>query len=410
MKMIINNFRIVEVDALIKVSVMVESSHYGSKELWFSVSNEYKNYICKDQLDGFLVGMLYPAMRYGEDIYIDGCISEKLLFNLNNYTVPLLLDFSDSLKKVKISSKLTTNKSYNGVGVGTGFSAGVDSFCTFYDRYVLEDLPSHKINSLLFFNVGSNGDWFQYGSADFTKNKFMTRYLELKQFADEVDLNFLKIDSNLHFFHHWWHSCSHSLKAASVVLLFQQHYTKYYYSSAGLSYAGTLSYSKYYKNRDVGAYCDPILLPLLSTETLDFISDGCAYTRSEKLLHILNYEPVGRYLNVCVEHLDNWENCSVCDKCLRTLLVLDFSGNLDKVEKIFDISKYKTKKYDYIASQVEKIDSDPFSSDTIALAKSLKIDLPSIGYVRFLRRIRHVSRFPVLIARKITSLIVSGFK
>lgn len=404
-KMIIGNFRTVEMGECIKASVTIESNNYGEAELWFSMPKKYNNYICRNQLDGFLVGMLYPAMRYGDDIYVDGCVSEKLLFNLNNYAIPLLLGFSDSLKKIRISSKETLSENYEGAGVGAGFSAGVDSFCTLYDRYVLEDSSSYKVNSLLFFNVGSHGDWLQHGSPEFTRDKFTTRYIELKKFTDEINLDFINIDSNLHFFHHWWHSYSHTLRAVSVVLLLQQHYSKYYYSSAGLNYAGTLNYSKYYRNRDIGAYCDPILLPLLSTESLDFISDGCAYTRSEKVLHIIDYEPAGRYLNVCIDHVDKWENCSACDKCLRTLLTLDVTGNLDKFDKIFDVNIYREKRDSYITSQMQKVDSDPFAAENINLAKSLGVRLPSVKYVRFLRRLRDISKFPIFIYRKLLGTI-----
>lgn len=403
--MIIKNFKTVEIDERIKASVTIESNHYDEAELWFSMDKKYDSYICRNQLDGFLVGMLYPAMRFGEDIYVDGCVSEKLLFNLNNYAIPLLLSFSDSLNNIKISSKTTVVGNSKGAGVGTGFSAGVDSFCTLYDRYILEDSPSYKVNSLLFFNVGSHGDWLQHGSLEFTRGKFETRYIELKKFADEINLDLIDIDSNLHFFHHWWHSYSHSLRAASVVLLLQQHYSKYYYSSAGLNYSGTLSYSKYYKNKDIGAYCDPILLPLLSTESLDFISDGCSYTRSEKVLHVLNYEPAGRYLNVCIDHVDKWENCSGCDKCLRTLLTLDITGNLNKFDKIFDFNIYEEKRDSYIISQMLKVDFDPFAADNINLAKSLDIRLPSIKYVRFRQRLRDISNIPIRIYRKMLKII-----
>lgn len=386
--MIIKDFNIVEIGQRVKASVVVESDDCKTEELWFSLPKEYENYICRDQFDGFLVGMLYPAMLKGEDVYVDGCISEKLLFTINNYTIPLLLSFSESLHKIKISARKTTNRNHNGTGVGTGFSAGVDSFSTLYDRYVLEDSPSYKVNSLTFFNVGSNGDWFQHGSTEFTQNKFVTRYKELKKFTDEIDLNFIDIDSNLHYFHSWWHSYSHSLKAASVILLLQQYYSKYYYSSAGLDYAGASIYSASYKNKDIGAYCDPILMPMLSTESLDFMSDGYAYTRTGKLLNIINYEPASRYLNVCVDHLNKWENCSECDKCLRTMVALDITGNLSKFDKIFDLNLYYKKKNGYLISQILKMDSDPFAADNINLAKSLNVKLPSIKYERLKRYFR----------------------
>ena len=88
---------------LIVASASVESKHYGSTDLWFSVPAKYEHYVCGDLMDGFVVGMLYPAMMYGEDIHVSGPVSERLLFNLNNYAIPLLCDFSSSLKKIKIT-------------------------------------------------------------------------------------------------------------------------------------------------------------------------------------------------------------------------------------------------------------------------------------------------------------------
>jgi hypothetical protein len=248
--------------------------------------------------------------------------------------------------------------------------------------------------------VGSHGDWLQHGSSDFTREKFRTRYKELRKFTDEVNLDFIDVDSNLHFFHSWWHSKSHSLRAASVVLLLQKKYSKYYYSSAGLDYTGQLSFSKYYKNRDIGIYCDSVLLPLLSTESLDMISDGSSYKRSEKLLHILEYEPVSRYLNVCVDHVGKWENCSECDKCLRTLLTLDFSGNSARFDKIFNLSLYQDNKDKYISSQVMRVNFDPFAADNIDLAKSMNIRLPSVNYLIFLQRLGWIFKLPILVYRK----------
>lgn len=407
--MIIRDINVSESAGRVVLSAVIESAHYGKQELWFSVRKSFENYLCINRFDAFVVGMLYPAMLYGEDIFVEGCVSQKLLFNLNNYAIPLMQGFSDSLKKIRISSVSESDQIYGGVGVGTGFSAGVDSFCTFYDRYFLEKLPAHKVNSLTFFNVGSNGDWLQHGSTEFTRAKFLTRYESLRPFAAEVGLDFVDVDTNIHFFHDWWHSYSHSLKAAAVVLLLQKHYSKYYYSSAGMNYAGMLANSEYYRNKDVGAYCDPILLPLLSTESLDLVSDGNSYTRSEKILHIVNYEPVARYLNVCVDHLDTWENCSSCDKCLRTLLTLDISGNLPVFEKVFRMDLYRANRDKYLALQVERAEVDPFARDNVALAKSSGVALPSLKYIRFKLRLWAGLKAPVRFGRQLVRLLRSGY-
>ena len=402
--MIIRDLKVTRSNGRTVVSAAVDSAHYGKQELWLSLRNEFESYVCRDRLDGFIVAMLYPAMYYGESIVAEGPVSQRLLFNLNNYAIPLLRGFSPRLKPIRISAAAESNERYGGPGVGTGFSAGVDSFCTFYDRHVLEQSSAHKVNSLTFFNLGSNGDWLQHGSTEFARTKFQTRYAALSRFASEVGVEFIDVDTNIHFFHHWWHSYSHSLKAAAVVLVLQKHYSKYYYSSAGMNYSGMLTYSRHYQDKDVGMYCDPMLLPLLSTESLQLVSDGHAYTRSEKVLHIIKYEPVRRYLNVCADHVDSWENCSICDKCLRTLLTLDLTGNLPAFEKIFRLDLYRKRRDTYIQLQVERMETDPFAADNIRLARSRNVRLPSIRRLRFVRSIRTLKG-----VRRIASRVVRMF-
>ena len=134
-------------------------------------------------------------------------------------------------------------------------------------------------------------------------------------------MDFISLDSNLHSFHPWGHQLTHSLTTISAVLVMQNMYRKYFYASGGLSYLELYKYHELLLKRDT-ALIDPMLLPLLSTESLNFISDGAQYTRVEKTLRIVDYEPVKRYLNVCVHDRESHENCSVCGKCCRTLMTL----------------------------------------------------------------------------------------
>ncbi len=118
------------------LSVKVDSTKLGARELWFSIPRKYSDYLCTTQYDGFLVGLLYPAMQYGEDITIEGMVSKKLLFNINNYVIPLLMSFSDSAKKIAVKASQVSSSNQSNSGVGTGFSGGVDSFSTVYNRYI----------------------------------------------------------------------------------------------------------------------------------------------------------------------------------------------------------------------------------------------------------------------------------
>ena len=132
--------------------------------------------------------------------------------------------------------------------------------------------------------------------------------------------------------------------------------------------------------KDIAIF-DPALLPLLSTESLTLIPDGTQYSRVEKVLNILKYEPVYRYLNVCVSGDDTHENCSVCSKCSRTLMTLNSMGKLDQFGHLFDIDKYRmVAEKQYVREQVIAQNKDPFAKGNVELAKKNRLKLPNKAY------------------------------
>jgi hypothetical protein len=69
--------------------------------------------------------------------------------------------------------------------------------------------------------------------------------------------------------------------------------------------------------------------PLWSSSRLEVVYFGADHRRAEKVVAIAR-EPLARqYLRVCWEHRDARRNCSQCEKCVRTRLVLASVGALD---------------------------------------------------------------------------------
>lgn len=50
-----------------------------TKKWWFEVPAEYKQYLCTERSDAFLIGILPLAMRFGEDISLDAPVTEERL-------------------------------------------------------------------------------------------------------------------------------------------------------------------------------------------------------------------------------------------------------------------------------------------------------------------------------------------
>jgi hypothetical protein len=172
----ISNLEVTQRSGWTRVSVDVETQANSENKLWFSVPTEYQDRICIDRYDHFLVGLLFPAMVFGEDISVKGGISNSLLHQLNQYAIELICSFSSTTKPITINATPLEQISSTNLCVGSGFSGGVDSFSTFYDNYVCQEDSSFKINTLLFFNVGLHGSGSTPEELKRSNNKFLTRY------------------------------------------------------------------------------------------------------------------------------------------------------------------------------------------------------------------------------------------
>lgn len=366
--MIISNLHKENINEGIKLVADIESENFGKDTIWFSASKEYGEFLTENY-NAILVALLYPAMCVGEDIYIKGNVSEKLLFNIQNYLMSFIKVYTKIAKNIKISVDRTITSIDNKQNhIGTGYSAGVDSLCTIYDRFVLEKRENYKLDSLLFLNTGSHGAYQDKN----TENKFYERYNYLRQTAP---LPFILLNTNIHRFHKS-HELTVTFTNSSGILALEKYFSKYYISS-GVNYRETIVYGIKALNFDT-AYFESILLPLLSTETLQFIADGQQYTRTQKTEHILNYELTKKTLNVCVNGNEtSHKNCSMCSKCLRTLMTLDSLDKLNDFKDIFDLDIYKKHAFKYKAKQVLLYGKDPFAKDNVDLAKSRGKKLPS---------------------------------
>ncbi|MHC4845115.1 MAG: hypothetical protein ACYTCU_03035 [Planctomycetota bacterium] len=72
--------------------------------------------------------------------------------------------------------------------------------------------------------------------------------------------------------------------------------------------------------------------PLWSSERVSVVHTGDECRRAEKLLRIADEPLVQRHLRVCWKSEGGTLNCSRCDKCLLTMLVLDRAGKLGAFE------------------------------------------------------------------------------
>ncbi|MBP5285616.1 MAG: hypothetical protein ILO34_05845 [Kiritimatiellae bacterium] len=313
-----------------------------SDECFYSVPAEFAGLADTESSNCFLVGMLYPAMRYGEDIRVEGRVSAKLLYNLNEYLVPMMAIVDPRLKRIRIEAGSADGNFHPGAkAVGTGFSGGIDSFATIYEHLERPSPEGFRLTHLFFFNVGAHGIPKKPGDMESIGRQFRARFEKLKAFPREVSLPFVPVDSNVHKFHPWGHLEVATFATVSAVLFLQRGIRRYYLASSGHTYRQLWKFLGDGGRPDAIERVNMMLLPWLSTESVDIVDDGNLYDRSAKTAIVAEYAPAAKYLNVCYGHDTLDTNCSVCPKCARTLLTLEILGKLDAFSGVFDIGRYR---------------------------------------------------------------------
>jgi len=328
--------------------------------LWYSVQREYEQYLSPSQLDPFVLGILLLAMKHGQDVSVRGAMSEKLLFNLTHFYIPILRLVMPYLKKVSACPDSLSRGGPCANGVVTGFSAGVDSFCVLHDHFFHSDrFPGYKVSHLVFSNVGSHGEHRH----DEARALFNARYDLLKDYPASIGLKLVKIDSNLSEHLNWDFDQTHTIRNVAAVMVLQSLFSKYLFAS-GYRYQDCFT-----GPTTSMAYSDPVAVHLLSTENTECISTGCQYSRVEKTRLIGGIEGPSRLLNVCVSLHARGHNCSACYKCQRTLFTLDMLGQLDKYAAVFDLEAWRKTRRRYITRQLLTCKKDTLMLELLEYAR-----------------------------------------
>ena len=367
--------------------------------IWLAVKDENAHMLADDVYDAFVLVPLYMAMYMKADLYIHGKMSKRLYKNIVNYLQRILCDFSPDLSRVNVSVDGFAEASGEQTIIGTGISCGVDSLTTIYDRYVMEDDPDYRVNGLFFFNYGSCGD---YGEA--ARRLWMERYRLNKSAADELGLPVYLVDSNLHAFTHTKElgGTQAGYFANWSIILGLGCAIKKYYTSSCYSYSQMMEFGRRKRGSDFAEYSEAYSVPLIRTERLELIIDGCQYERSMKTEHIADWEIARKHLNVCVSPVKGAHNCSKCHKCMTTIMPLEAIGKLDNFAGVFDLETYRRHafrgKCERVAGNFFEVDNDP-SLARFLTAHGMRLPSPVTAWLYLLPS--RASRLAKRLVRKI---------
>jgi hypothetical protein len=322
-----------------KARLQVDISIDGhNKTVWFEVDREYKEFLCYERSDAFVVALLSYAMRNGHDIICKAPLGEDLFYQIDNYLIDPIFKGSRKLYRTNIYANVDPEKLVTGSAVGTGISGGIDSFHTIA-THTNSSFQRHNITHLMFNNVGSHG----FGATgDFL---YAGRLNAVRKFANEFKYNLIVTNSNIHNEIPQDHYLTHTYTSCFSVFCLQKLFSIYYYSSSHSFLEFSLKNNERY---GPGAY-ELLILSMFSTSSLKFLSEGGAISRIEKTRKVVEFTPSYNYLNVCT---DSVNNCCRCEKCTRTLLALDAINRLNDYKTVFDVDYYLSNRQKYLKDLV----------------------------------------------------------
>lgn len=368
----------------------------GDREntMWVAVRNENAAMLTPEVYNSFLMFPVYMAMYLKSDLHLHGKVSKRLYKNVKTYLQPIMLQFSPDLSPINILVDGYCEAGGDHKIIGTGISGGVDCLATIYTHYQAEQDQEDKLNGLFMLNCGWHGDFYDPKA----ETLFLDRCTEMEKISGELGIPFYQVDSNLHaFLGQLGDRCSYFMIYSCIFALERAIGT--YYMASTFSYQEVLKWNERSRDRDWSEYADPYALPLMRSENLELVSDGCQYTRSQKTELIADWPIAQKYINVCCAN-ESAGNCGVCHKCLRTLIPLDAMGKLDAFGAVFDIEKYRKNAYEYKCMLAIQNGREAFSTDNYRFCAEKGFKIPS----RFRARLHMTPRFMPGYIKKVIGL------
>lgn len=327
-----------------------------TEALWFSVDKAYGDFLTTYS-DGFLCALLFIAMYLGEDIVVDGILSERLLYSVQNQLqVPLTIVFP-LLNKVKVLADNVGENKPDASGVASGFSAGIDSFSALNDHFLQNKPAGFTITHLIYSNVGSHHSGGE--------RLYLERLARIAPLVNQIGLPLIKLNSNLSQFYaihrkEYDFGQTSTLRNCAVPLILQEGISRFLYASS-FEYCTVSVSSHGHLN-----FNEPIILPLLNTRAVDMYAVGVEKSRIQKTLEVAQIQESYDYLDICASGNESG-NCSTCFKCMRTLLTLDIAGLTSLYSNSFDLDKYRKRLPQYAAKILDS--NHPLEREIVEYAK-----------------------------------------
>ena len=270
----------------------------------FDMVNE-RNLPVPEILDGFVVGIIFYAMRLGQNVRVHGVMSVEALRNLNEFQEAWTLWKGAHYTKVEIipNDVKGGNTTARRDDTIAAFSGGVDSIFTLLRHSTgTLGLASYPVRRSVLMVHGFDVPLREPGKFQALKERTAPLLRELNLQVRMIRTNLKEVglqdweDSFLSqlacCLHNYSHEFGHALVGSSEP-----------YNALVLPWGS-----------------NPATDYLLSGSALRIVHDGAGYSRTQKVETIARNELASKVVKVCWEGKETHKNCGTCEKCVRTRL------------------------------------------------------------------------------------------
>lgn len=251
-----------------------------------------------------LIALVLPAMAEGRDVRVEGFVGPRLLANLEEFVTAWNRWKPGVYRKIRIRAdevRPVPPAAWSPDAIAA-FSGGVDATYTIWRHHA--GLAGNASRRLVACAMVHGFDIPLEQGEKYTEGLRLAR-----ETLDSVGIELVPLRTNLRQeFPMDWHDHHGAALVAALHLL---------KSRAGTLLVGA---SDPYDQLLLPYGSNPVTDPLLSSDGLEVVHDGCGADRTEKIAAIASWKTACRNLRVCWKGMQVGANCGRCEKCLRTRL------------------------------------------------------------------------------------------
>lgn len=254
-------------------------------------------------LDGFVIGVIFYAMRLGQDIRVRGAMSQDCLRNLNEFQEAWHCWKPDMYTRVRIVPDRMDAQPAREDAAITAFSGGIDSiFTTLRHSRAMLGAASYPVRKAVLMVHGFDVPLRKPAQLEALKAR-------TAPFCEDLGLETRVISTNLKELGLQDWVDSHGAQLAACL-----HNLAHEFSH------GLIGSTEPYSALVLPWGSNPATDHLLSGSGIRIVHDAAGYTRTQKVELVAQHPLAMQVAKVCWEGRDTFRNCGECEKCIRTQL------------------------------------------------------------------------------------------